>query len=254
MPCRAFTQHPPPREGAPDCFHRHAGHSVSQPDLCMAAFQFQPQHIIANPYTLFFKADTLEHREKLIRSVLPYVLGTVDAKTLEAQARLRKLEGELRLKREQLEQARRAATMWLGRLQAFYTTARDNNLIPDAPEPDTSWTGEIYASHLGRVAARLREQPLPEMPAGATRRAVREFQSGHGIQQLRGKIPSIPSKRPGRVGGVGRLPIPHSGGIHGRPARFWSNSSAGFAPNDSIIIGLMASIVAVSSSSVRFFR
>ena len=31
----------------------------------MAAFNFQPQHIIANPYTLFFKADTTEHREKL---------------------------------------------------------------------------------------------------------------------------------------------------------------------------------------------
>src|SRR5574341_2284076 len=31
----------------------------------MAAFEFQPQHIVANPYTLFFKADTYDHREKL---------------------------------------------------------------------------------------------------------------------------------------------------------------------------------------------
>jgi len=31
----------------------------------MAAFNFQPQHIVANPYTFFFKADTTEHREKL---------------------------------------------------------------------------------------------------------------------------------------------------------------------------------------------
>jgi energy-coupling factor transporter ATP-binding protein EcfA2 len=30
----------------------------------MAAFNFQPQHIVANPYTFFFKADTTEHREK----------------------------------------------------------------------------------------------------------------------------------------------------------------------------------------------
>lgn len=31
----------------------------------MAAFNFQPQHIVANPYTLFFKADTTQHRDKL---------------------------------------------------------------------------------------------------------------------------------------------------------------------------------------------
>ena len=31
----------------------------------MAAFNFQPQHIVANPYTLFFKTDTTQHREKL---------------------------------------------------------------------------------------------------------------------------------------------------------------------------------------------
>ena len=39
----------------------------------MAAFNFQPQHIVANPYTLFFKADTTEHREKL-RIIFPLAL------------------------------------------------------------------------------------------------------------------------------------------------------------------------------------
>jgi hypothetical protein len=38
----------------------------------MAAFNFQPQHIVANPYTFFFKADTTEHREKL-RIIFPLV-------------------------------------------------------------------------------------------------------------------------------------------------------------------------------------
>lgn len=56
----------PPRDISPD--ESSFGGPPSFRD--MAAFEFQPQHIIANPYTLFFKADTTEHREKLIRSVL----------------------------------------------------------------------------------------------------------------------------------------------------------------------------------------
>jgi hypothetical protein len=141
----------------------------------LAAFQFQPQHIIANPYTLFFKADTMEHREKLIRSVLPYVLGAVDSETLEKRAKLRLLEADLRLKREQLEQARRASLMWLGRLQSFYATARDNNLLPNAMEPEANWSPEIYVSLLSKIPEHLRDNPLPEMQTGSTRRAVREM-------------------------------------------------------------------------------
>ena len=41
----------------------------------MAAFNFLPQHIVANPFTMFYKTDTAEHREKL-RRVFPLVLGT----------------------------------------------------------------------------------------------------------------------------------------------------------------------------------
>ncbi len=44
----------------------------------MAAFNFLPQHIVANPNTLFFKTDSFVHREKLIRA-MPYALGMVDA-------------------------------------------------------------------------------------------------------------------------------------------------------------------------------
>ncbi|MDR0214554.1 MAG: DUF3732 domain-containing protein [Comamonas sp.] len=47
----------------------------------MAAFNFLPQHIVANPNALFYKADTYQHKEKLKR-VLPYALGVVDAEYL----------------------------------------------------------------------------------------------------------------------------------------------------------------------------
>src|SRR5882672_3414760 len=66
----------------------------------MAAFNFQPQHIVANPYTFFFKADTQEHREKL-RIIFPLVLGAIDATTLAKQRELKDTERDHdRLNRE----------------------------------------------------------------------------------------------------------------------------------------------------------
>ena len=67
----------------------------------LAAFNFLPQHIVANPNTLFFKADTWIHRQKLTRA-MPYALGIVDAQYVinerrrdDAQKELDGLEKEL---------------------------------------------------------------------------------------------------------------------------------------------------------------
>ncbi|VVE88147.1 DUF3732 domain-containing protein [Pandoraea bronchicola] len=48
----------------------------------LAAFNFLPQHIVANPNVLFYKTDTYEHKDKFKR-VLPYALGIVDAEYLQ---------------------------------------------------------------------------------------------------------------------------------------------------------------------------
>ncbi len=40
----------------------------------ITAFQFQPQSIIANPTTLFYKTDTYKHQNKL-RTIFPLILG-----------------------------------------------------------------------------------------------------------------------------------------------------------------------------------
>jgi hypothetical protein len=44
----------------------------------MAAFNYLPQHIVANPNTLFFKTDSWTHKERLTRA-MTYALGIVDA-------------------------------------------------------------------------------------------------------------------------------------------------------------------------------
>ncbi|MGO4842415.1 DUF3732 domain-containing protein, partial [Rhizobiaceae sp. 2RAB30] len=68
----------------------------------LAAFNLLPQHIVANPHTLFFKADSSHHRETL-RHVLPLAMGVVTNDDLVRAHRLkllrdehRKLETELR--------------------------------------------------------------------------------------------------------------------------------------------------------------
>ncbi len=122
----------------------------------MAAFNFQPQHIIANPYTLFYKADTTVHREKLIRSVFPYVLGAVDALTLGHQAQLRRLEQELRQKREQLEHQDRAALVWKGRLHNFASEMQLFGLIDEDIEVTEDWSIERLIGLLKTVPERWR--------------------------------------------------------------------------------------------------
>lgn len=57
-------------------------------------FVFQPQNIIANADVLFYKADTMEHRQKLI-NVFPYALGAITAEILAAK---QDLERKKRLK------------------------------------------------------------------------------------------------------------------------------------------------------------
>lgn len=141
----------------------------------MAAFNFQPQHIIANPYTLFFKADTSVHREKLVRSVLPYVLGAVDARKLNIQAELRRLEFELKAAQEQLEQCRMASEMWKTKLQGLFETAREYNLLPEDAEPQDDWNVNVYISFLNAVPKQWKKNPIFVEVPGMSRNASREL-------------------------------------------------------------------------------
>lgn len=101
------------------------------------AFCFQPQNIVANPDVLFFRADTIEHREK-VRTIFPYVLGATTGKRLALKWELENLLRELR--RRQREQAAydRVSETWLANLQVWVTEARELGLLagnlPDATE------------------------------------------------------------------------------------------------------------------------
>jgi hypothetical protein len=140
----------------------------------MAAFQFLPQHIVANPYTLFFKADTADHQQKL-KNIFPLVLGAIDADTLEKRRELRLVEAELRRARGELEDLRQRGVHWLREFRVFYMQARELGLLRDAPNPTDEWTSDQFAAYLRPLPRQLSENPYPDVETGASSRMAREL-------------------------------------------------------------------------------
>lgn len=97
----------------------------------LLAFSFQPQNIVANPDVLFFKADTMEHKEKL-RTIFPYVLGAVTPDVLARRWELEQLVHELRRKERELTAQKSTSERWRSELGNWIAEARDLGLI--APE------------------------------------------------------------------------------------------------------------------------
>ena len=140
----------------------------------MAAFNYQPQHIVANPYTFFFKADTTEHREKL-RIIFPLVLGAIDAGTLATQRELKDAEREIERLRRQLDARLEAARAWEAEVEAYYSHARGLGLLSDSPAPAPDWKLEKYILELRKVPEMVKTMDLPDVPQGTSEGAVKEL-------------------------------------------------------------------------------
>lgn len=140
----------------------------------MAAFNFQPQHIVANPYTFFFKADTSEHREKL-RIIFPLVLGAIDAGTLAKQRELKDTEREYDRLRRELEARLAAARAWEAEVEAYYLQAKTLGLLPDSPAPEQNWTLDKYMLELQKVPETVRTMDLPDVQEGTGEAAAAEL-------------------------------------------------------------------------------
>lgn len=140
----------------------------------MAAFNFQPQHIVANPFTFFFKADTTEHREKL-KIIFPLALGVVNASTLAAQRELKDMEREHDKLRRELDARLGATRAWEAEVEGYYLQARALGLLPGSPVPLSSWTLDKYILELQKVPDAVRAQDLPDVPEGTSESAVVEL-------------------------------------------------------------------------------
>ena len=100
----------------------------------MAAFNFQPQHIVANPYTIFFKADSSEHKEKL-RNVLPLAMGILTNDDLVRRHRLHALRDEQRKLETELRQRKNGIENWRANATGAYFRAQELSLLPPGDPP-----------------------------------------------------------------------------------------------------------------------
>jgi hypothetical protein len=137
----------------------------------MATFNFLPQHIVANPYTLFFKADTYEHQERL-KALFPLVLGATDARSLEWKRELKELERELERAKSALAAQQASASVWVSELRSTYEQARELGLLPEAPPAGTNWTYEMLIAQLNSVIERVGRGEAPIIALGATEEAA----------------------------------------------------------------------------------
>ncbi len=140
----------------------------------MSSFSFQPQHIVANPYTFFYKADTTENREKL-KVIFPLVLGAVSASTLAVQRELKDLEREHERLRRELDARLNSARAWEAEVESYYLQARGLGLLHDSEAPATGWSLEKYILELGKVPALVRAMDIPDVQEGTGEAAAAEF-------------------------------------------------------------------------------
>ncbi|QQT55333.1 DUF3732 domain-containing protein [Sphingobacterium multivorum] len=87
-----------------------------------AAFMFQPQNIIANPTTIFYKTDTFEHLRRL-KTLFPLVLGYKSYEILNLENEIDILEREEKEKTRKLDDLRLQYENWQSDVYEYYTKA-----------------------------------------------------------------------------------------------------------------------------------
>ena len=140
----------------------------------MAAFNFQPQHVVANPYTFFYKTDTTEHREKL-RIIFPLVLGAIDANTLAKQRELKDIEREHDRLKHELDIRLSAAHAWEAEIESYYLQARTLGLLPDSPPHEAGWPLDKYILELQKVPEYIKAMDIPDIKEGTSAAAATEL-------------------------------------------------------------------------------
>ncbi|MDC7682189.1 DUF3732 domain-containing protein [Asticcacaulis sp. BYS171W] len=160
----------------------------------MVSFNLQPQHVVANPYTLLFKADSSEHRLKL-QHILPLALGIITNEDLVRAHRLRLIRDELRRVETELRSRRNAIDNWRATAHGAFYRAQELSLLP-VGEPPSELPQLIKVLHevvkargksvaaAGRVTAAVdrldgiiqREQAL-DLKISSQRRKLRKLKS-----------------------------------------------------------------------------
>lgn len=97
------------------------------------AFLFQPQNIVANADVMFYKADTMEHRQKLI-NIFPYALGAVTPQILAARQELDRIKKQKERMQRDLDSIKDVAEGWRHEIVSWLAQAKEFGLIEQYDE------------------------------------------------------------------------------------------------------------------------
>ena len=108
----------------------------------LVAFLFQPQNVIANSDIMLFKADTTEHRQKLIH-IFPYILGAVTPEILAARQEIERLRKIRDRKNKEFSALKEMVETWKIGVISWLSQAKDIGLI-DGYSEDASFEEQVH--------------------------------------------------------------------------------------------------------------
>lgn len=167
--------------------------SIAQPASFrdLISLNFQPQHLVANPYALFYKADTYQNREKLI-TILPYILGILNDRLLSLKEELKELQTQAKLLKKEIEQRKNIANTWLSEVKSYYAIAYELGLTDSKLDDiENSWSSEKYVNQLRNVLNKINRNVIPIIKEGASSQISmrlaeldeKEYQTAISIQE-----------------------------------------------------------------------
>jgi hypothetical protein len=118
------------------------------------AFLFQPQTIIANPTTIFYKTDTFEHLRRL-KILFPLVLGYKSFEILGLEEEIGDLERKEREKQNKLADLRIKYENWQSDIYQYYTAAINLNLTNEDIDINTGGVN-LIKNVLTKVVANVK--------------------------------------------------------------------------------------------------
>jgi hypothetical protein len=147
----------------------HFGGAASFRDT--SAFQFQPQHIVANPFALFYKADTFEHQQKL-RTIFPLIIGSITNEALNLEREIKEIENQLKKLQSELSTKRQAVEAWINDLRSLFNRSVQLGLVRDLLVNSTDFNADQYLSQLKLVVSNFNENPVPVYQSGTSEKDV----------------------------------------------------------------------------------
>lgn len=123
-----------------------------------AAFQFQPQSIIANPSTMFFKTETWEHMQKL-KTIFPLILGYSSYDIIETKNKISKIENERNELLKKAQNLKDQYSNWRSDIYLFYSEALSFGMTNQEVDIETS-SIELLQEVLNDVVMRSKKGEL----------------------------------------------------------------------------------------------